>query len=254
MHVDSQDVYSKYADFYSPFNVIIATGLDLDTLIRINEFTRRSNRLFYATDAHGFYGYIFADLNRHEYVIERERSNIPTTLKAETATRSIIAVSTKKESGSSKVVEMVTKREVYSPLGQVVSASLPTDLLRNRRRTRQVPPLLSGIKALWEFRRLSNNHLPSMDSHHDVELFTRLATEQHRQLDLPPETLTSAFIRTLLQNVRVELAPVTAVLGGQLAQDVINVLGQREQPLQNFLLFDALDTKAPVYALHPEQE
>ena len=44
---------------------------------------------------------------------------------------------------------------------------------------------------------------------------------------------------------------MTAFLGGQLAQDVINVLGQREQPIQNFLLFDGEDSKGPVYALHP---
>ena len=53
-------------------------------------------------------------------------------------------------------------------------------------------------------------------------------------------------------NVGSELAPVTAVLGGQLAQDVINVLGQRQQPIQNLIVFDGDSNEAPMYALHPD--
>lgn len=49
-----------------------------------------------------------------------------------------------------------------------------------------------------------------------------------------------------------ELAPVAAILGGVLAQDVINVLGKREQPLQNFLVFDGEVNAGPVLCLHPE--
>ena len=88
-------------------------------------------------------------------------------------------------------------------------------------------------------------------SHADLELFTTLATEKHKELQLPPETLRSEFLRSFLQNLGSELAPVTAFLGGMLAQDVINVLGQREQPIQNFLLFDGEESAGPVYALHP---
>lgn len=42
-----------------------------------------------------------------------------------------------------------------------------------------------------------------------------------------------------------------AVLGAQVAQDVINVLGGREQPVQNMMLFDGEASVAPVYALYP---
>jgi ubiquitin-like 1-activating enzyme E1 A len=44
------------------------------------------------------------------------------------------------------------------------------------------------------------------------------------------------------------------VLGGQLAQDVINVLGSRQQPIQNMVIFDGDLMEAPMYALHPECE
>ncbi|KAH0538739.1 hypothetical protein FGG08_004691 [Glutinoglossum americanum] len=248
VHAESTDVKTRGPEYFTQFDVVIITEADFDTISSINTHTRLSNRPLYATASHGFYGYIFADLISHDYVIQRDKSNIPTALKAETSTRSVIAATTKKENG--KVVEIVTKRETYSPIALVNSAPLPAEHLKNRRRLRQVTQLLTGIRALWEFQRLSNNALPSQ-SRADMELFTTLATAKHKELQLPPETLTSEFLRNFLQNMGAELAPVTAFLGGVLAQDVINVLGGREQPIQNFLLFDAEESKAPVYALHP---
>ena len=44
---------------------------------------------------------------------------------------------------------------------------------------------------------------------------------------------------------------MTAFLGGKCAEDVVNVLGGREQPIQNMLLFDGEACLAPVYALYP---
>ena len=247
LHVDTENIRLKRPAFFAPFDMIIATEMDLDTLSTVNASCRLCNKPFYAAGTHGFYGYIFADLITHDYVIEREKSNVPTALKAETATRSIVASSTKNEHG--KLIEMVTKREIYSPFILANSSPIPAAHLTSRRRKLQIPPLLTCLKALWEFQKISET-LPS-HSHADLELFTTLATEKHKDLQLPPETLRSEFLRSFLQNIGSELAPVTAFLGGQLAQDVINVLGQREQPIQNFLLFDGEESKGPVYALHP---
>lgn len=247
LHVDTDNILMKSPEFFAPFDIIIATELGLDVLSTINASCRLCNRPFYAAGTHGFYGYIFADLITHDYVIEREKSNIPTVLKAETATRSVIASTTKKENG--KLIEMVTKREIYSPIILANSSPVPAEHLGSRRRKLQIPPLLTCLKALWEFQSISGT-MPS-HSHADLELFTTLATEKHKDLQLPPETLRSDFLRSFLQNLGSELAPVTAFLGGQLAQDVINVLGQREQPIQNFLLFDGEESKGPVYAFHP---
>ena len=237
----------KPPEYLLPFDMIITTDMNFDTFSIVNASCRILNKPFYAAGSHGLYGFIFADLISHNYVIEREKSNIPTVLKAESATRSVIAVSTKKEHG--KLMEIVTKRELYSPLLLANTSPIPQTYLHSRRRKLQVSPLLSCLRALWEFQKISGS-LPSR-THADLEMFTTLATQKHQELQLLPETLRSEFLRSFLQNLGSELAPVTAFLGGQLAQDVINVLGQREQPIQNFLLFDGEESKGPVYALHP---
>lgn len=83
--------------------------------------------------------------------------------------------------------------------------------------------------------------------------FTKLATETTLQLALPIDTLKAAFISSFVENCTSELSPVAAILGGVLAQDVINVLGKREQSLQNFLVFDGDTQAAPVICLCPEE-
>ncbi|KAF2841698.1 hypothetical protein M501DRAFT_929436 [Patellaria atrata CBS 101060] len=244
---DSTAILAKDPSFFSKFDIIISTDPNYLSITMINAACRVFNRPFYAAGAHGFYGYIFSDLIDHTFVIERELSNRPTQLIAESATRRIIRTKTKKENG--KNVEMVTKQELFSPLQLANTSSLPPEILKSRRKLRQVSPLLPCFRALWEFQSLTARS-PS-HSQTDLQMFTTSATEKTKELQLPPETLRADFLRSFLQNLDSELAPVTAFLGGELAQDIINVLGKREQPIQNLLLFDGEMSVGPVYPLHP---
>ncbi|KAL9112846.1 MAG: hypothetical protein Q9227_002923 [Pyrenula ochraceoflavens] len=249
--IDTDYAVAKTPDYFSLFDITIATNLDLDTLSNINAMCRIFSRKFYAADIHGMYGYVFADLISHDYVLERTKSNIPTPAPGtmETPTRAIISTTTKKESG--KTIEVVTKREIYSPLVLANTSPLPTDLTRSRRKKLQVTPLLSCLRALFEFQRSAGGRLPATGNPQDLRTFTTLAQQQNKDLNLPQDALKSEFLRSFLQNLGSEISPTAAFLGGSLAQDIINVLGQREQPLQNFLLFDGDECKAPIYSMHP---
>ncbi|KXG52418.1 Ubiquitin/SUMO-activating enzyme E1 [Penicillium griseofulvum] len=254
LNIDTSDVKTKQPDFFAQFDITIATELDFVTNTTVNAACRLANRPFYAAGLHGFYGYVFADLISHDFVIERSKSNVaPAT--QETPTRSIINITTKEEQTDAnkkepnKVIELVTKREVYSPLILANTSPLPEEYTRLPRRRRQVTPLLSCLRALWEFEKLLG-HRPTF-THEDLELFTKLSRDRHQELKLEPLTLDSVFLRTFLQNLGSELSPVAAVLGAALAQDAINVLSAREQPLQNMLLFDGDKSVGPIYSLHP---
>lgn len=249
MHTIARDVRNEQdPNFYAAFDVIIATDLDFLSLASLDSAARLAQRPFYAGGSHGMYGFIFADLGEHEFVVEREKSNRPTRIGKETDTRSVVATTTKKENG--KFIELVTKREIYSPLLLANTSPLPTDVQNHPRKLRKIHPLLTCIRALWDYQRNGHGVYPS-NSHADLQRFTEIATERHAELKLPVETLKAELLRSFLQNLGSELAPVTAFLGGQLAQDVINVLGKREQPIQNLMLFDGEESAGPIYALHP---
>ncbi|GAB7342644.1 hypothetical protein MBLNU457_g0805t1 [Dothideomycetes sp. NU457] len=247
VRADSSDILTKSQDYYQQFDMVIATDLNFATLTLINTATRMALRPFYAAGIHGFYGFIFADLIEHEYSIEREKSNITTTIKPESATRSVIGVTGKRQNG--KAIEIVTKKEMYSHLLLSNTSPLPQEYLTSRRKLRGVTPLLPALRALWEFER-TTGRLPG-HSREDLVGYTQLANEKLKELQMPVDSLKSDFLRSFLQNVGSEIVPTAAFVGGRLSEDVINVLGKREQPLQNTAFFDGENLQGPIYALHP---
>ncbi|KAI0835569.1 hypothetical protein F5Y06DRAFT_121936 [Hypoxylon sp. FL0890] len=247
---DSESIMTKGASFFGNFDIIIATDLSPTLLAFINTATRLHNRQFYAAGTYGFYGYIFCDLIEHDYMVQRDKSNVPTAIGPETRTRSIVKVESQKEGG--KTIEKVQKRELYSTWDLASeTSSLPPEYLKSKRRLKAVSPALSCLRALWAFQQTHNDNFPG-NNKEDLGTFTRSATHNHQLLSLPAETLRSEFLRSFLQNIGNEIAPVTAILGGQLAQDVINVRGQRQQPIQNMVVFDGDKMEAEMYPLHPE--
>lgn len=250
VHVDPDSVTVKGASYFAAYDVVIATDMGPEAFHLINTATRVNGRPFYAAGTHGMYGFIFSDLIEHDFVIERDAGNVASTPnQQESRTRSVVAVKTTRS--GNKTVESVTKRELYSTWGLASDvASLPPEYTTSKRRLRSVTPALSCLRALWEFNRQQGGRLPS--NRDDLKLFTQIATQKHKALSLPSETLRPEFLRAFLQNLGSEIAPVTAILGGQLAQDVINVLGQSQQPIQNTVIFDGTTMQAPMYALHPD--
>ncbi|KAI2612615.1 uncharacterized protein GGS25DRAFT_126629 [Hypoxylon fragiforme] len=247
---DSGSIMTKGASFFANFDIVIATDLGPTILAFINTATRLHNRQFYAAGTHGFYGYIFCDLIEHDYVLQRDKPNVPTTVGQETRTRSVVQVEQQKEGG--KIIEKVQKRELYSTWDLSSETSLlPPEYTKSKRRLKAVTPALSCLRALWAFQQSHDNRFPDHNKQ-DLEAFTRSATHNHQILSLPAETLRSEFLRSFLQNIGSEIVPVTAILGGQLAQDVINVRGQRQQPIQNMVVFDGEKMEAEMYPLHPE--
>lgn len=234
--------------YYGPFDCVIACDHDFDTLFNINSRARLANRPFYAAGIHGFYGYIFADLVRHEFVIEREKSNVNTPIGPESLTRSVLSTTTRKENDG-KNIEIVKKQEVYCPLVLANSSELAPDIRANRRKSKSVPALLPCLRALFEFQRAHNGRLPE-HTQKDLADFTQLASTTNEILGAPAETLRSEFLRSFIQNIGAEMVPTAAFVGGRLSEDVINVLGKREQPIQNFALFDGDALEGKIYSLY----
>lgn len=241
-----QSILSRAAAYVSQFSCVIACDHDLMTLSTVNTAANMASIPFYTAGTHGFYGYIFADLVAHEYVIEREKSNVPTEIAAETITRSVKAVTNRKENNG-KNIEVVEKQEIYCPLLLANSSPLPEDVLKNRRKLKAVPALLPCLRALFEFQR-DFGRLPVLQQQ-DLATFTGMAKTKSDELQLPAETLSSEFFKSFLQNIGAEITPTAAFVGGRLSEDVINVLGKREQPIQNFALFDGDALDGRIYCL-----
>ena len=144
------------------FSHVIATDLPYPTLAALNAACRAANRPFYAAAAHGAFGYVFADLLEHEFVVERASPNrraadaSPGAQTRETPTRVVVEVQAQERDGQrskgGSVVEWVRKRETYSEIGAGAGApevGLHAQAVASARRRRQVSPLLACVRALW---------------------------------------------------------------------------------------------------------
>jgi ubiquitin-like 1-activating enzyme E1 A len=233
------------------YELIIATDLDFPTLSQINAACRLANKPFYAAGAHGLYGFGFADLISHDYIVKSVPSNIQVKVGSKpSSTHSVLAVQKKRE--DDKVWQFVEHRRTYSPLQLANSSPLHPFLQGNRRRLKDVTFLLPCLRALWEFETQSGRSPVPVQTPDDLKVFTTLAMQKSKELGLPDETMNAEFLRKFLQNIGSELAPVTAMLGGLLAQDAINVIQHCEAPINNLCLFDGETYKVPIYSLHPE--
>ncbi|KAK9246370.1 hypothetical protein V1506DRAFT_535356 [Lipomyces tetrasporus] len=240
---DSSDFKDKTAEYYAKYDIIVATELDVDDLISINEICRQNSKPFYAGASIGLYGYIFVDLIRHTFAIEREKSNLPTKLGPESATRSIIDVVVKKE--GPKLKEIVTKEETYKPLSEAIQSDNLSKL--RPRSLLKISPVLPAIKAMWNFRKHTGAQKPASDT--ELATFLDLVLAACRDFSLPVGIISPEFTASFARNIGTELSPIAAILGGVLAQDMLNYLGRREQPIQNFVIFDGDSSVAPIYSL-----
>lgn len=254
-----RDVSAQPASYFEKFTLVIVTDRNPAVLNYINTATRLQGRPFYAASSYGLFGFIFADLIEHDFVIVRERGNITSKIgDRETRTRTIVDVKVEGDEGGAAAKETVTKREVYSTWYLASDASLLPVSIRNvARRLRNVTPLLPCLRALWEFQ---ENHsgegyrVPDVGNANDRTEYITLVNTKQQALGTPP--VAADKIREFLQSVAGlrEISPVVTVLGGQLAQDVINTIGQTQQPIQNLVVFDGTAMQSSVYAMHPEMD
>lgn len=67
VNADSGKVDDKPDEYFGQFNVVCATHCTITQLKRINRVCRKQKVKFFAGDVWGALGYIFIDLQEHEY-------------------------------------------------------------------------------------------------------------------------------------------------------------------------------------------
>lgn len=236
LSIETKNVFSIEDYWLSKFDVVVATELDYQELVKVNKSVREAGNKFYCSGLFGMSGYVFVDLVSHTFKIEREMSNIVTPVGPETSTRHIDKVETKKD--GDKFIETITKTEKYSSLLEIVEKLKKDDnefsVHYKPKRLLKISPLLPTLLSFW-------------DCSHCEHLTLKSVQEKARHLGLPAGIVTESYVNSFHSGV--ELAPVAAVIGGVLAQDLLNILGGKEQPIQNLFLFDALTGDGPIYCL-----
>ncbi|PKI82809.1 E1 ubiquitin-activating enzyme [Malassezia vespertilionis] len=211
------------------------TRAELETL---NTHCRAHNTMFYATQAQGMGGFIFSDLGPHyTYALE-----LPMPGKQE------------------------KQRFRYTQSFVTLHDSLRTTWSKSPREDeivgQPVRRISAGLWATWALWELQSRKEPVLSVEDFATKLETLATDLMRAKNVQVETLArqvdmphffATFARAMYTHVSENsvagFAPVTAVLGGLLAQDLLNALGHTQVPMVNWCILDASSGTAPIHAI-----
>lgn len=104
------------------------------------------------------------------------------------------------------------------------------------------------LQVLLKFR-TDKGRDPTSDSYsEDAELLLQIRNDVFDSLGVSPDLLPDDFVRYCFS----EMAPVCAVVGGILAQEIVKALSQRDPPHNNFFFFDGMKGSGIVECLGPQ--
>uniref|UniRef100_A0A1B6LMY0 SUMO-activating enzyme subunit 1 n=2 Tax=Graphocephala atropunctata TaxID=36148 RepID=A0A1B6LMY0_9HEMI len=221
--VDKESIDKKPDDFFSQFSVVVATDCSLEQLLRINKICHKANVKFYCADVFGFYGYMFADLQTQEYADEK------------TVVKNVVkAAGNKKQKLDDVEMVKVTVKETqqYSTLEESLKITEKIKERPARTAADTIPFFL--LQVLLKFRTEQGRNPQASTREKDLELLKKLRDSEMKDIGLSVEKIPDEYLLTVFSQV----SPACAILGGELAHEVIKTLSQKGEPHNNFFFFN----------------
>lgn len=238
--INTEPLSSLSREYFKSFDLIVATELTKPQMIALNGITREYGIPLYVSGTHGMFGYILTDLIKHESTKESEIGNQPR--EANTKINEVKTITNVKVNEKENK-EVVTIQDTFEPLSTLfTSQKLPTQL--NRRQLKRMSGALPLIFLLLDFDRLTNP-----DEVVNITTLAQKGQEVCTQLGLASSIVLQEYLELFSQQAFTEFAPVVAIIGGFLAQDIIQFLGKKESPINNCLVLDAVQSELPIYYL-----
>ncbi|TPX37472.1 hypothetical protein SmJEL517_g00567 [Synchytrium microbalum] len=221
----AKDVGSMPEDFFAGFDFVVLSGADLATMIRIDNICRKHGIKFYAGVMAGFHGLFFCDLMLHSFVKEI-KSGIS---KGDTPKISKV----QRESHYVALEDALTKK--WGPL--------------SRKQTKNIAiPLFLAFIIVLKYQQ-QHGHLPTRKQ--DAEALPAFKNTYLESQSLEASVIKDDQLWTISAMLGRDLAPVCAIVGGILAQEIIKTMAQNDEPLNNFFVLDAMLSVGAVLPVSP---
>lgn len=240
---DSDSLSLKTPEYFGKFDLIVATELSRTQLLRVNKISRNLNIPLYVAGSNGLFAYIFVDLIEFESIETKLKSNLSTPLGKSSPGREIIDVTTYKDEtdGKGKLFERLTVRNTFRPLEEILeNANLESTL--NKRQLKRVSNILPLTLATLSIE-------SGLSSDLSLEDLKQVAVSFCEKLKIPTTSLDDTYVEQFHKQRGLEFPPVSAIIGGTIAQDVINILGKKQSPINNFVVFDGITLEMPIFEL-----
>ncbi|KAJ1107285.1 hypothetical protein NDU88_004677 [Pleurodeles waltl] len=225
--VDTDNIESKEEGFFTQFDAVCLTCCSRDVMVKINQICHKHNIKFFAGDVFGYHGFMFADLVEHEFVEEKTK-----VAKASQGVED--GPEGKKAKLDANETTMVKKTVTFCQLKEALEVDWSSD--KSKASLKRTPADYFLLQVLMKFR-TDKGRDPHPDSYgEDSELLLQIRNDVMDTLGVSPDLIPEGFADYCFS----EMAPVCAVVGGVLSQEVVKALSHRDPPHNNFFFFDGL--------------
>nr|XP_054759524.1 SUMO-activating enzyme subunit 1-like [Lytechinus pictus] len=223
---DEGNVCDKPEDFFKQFDIVCVTCCSVQTMMHVNQICHEAGIKFFAGDIYGFYGFSFTDLNEHSYVEEK-----PKKVKGSSATDS----ESKKLKADPTETVFVKKTKTFHRLKECFDKDWSTLTEKQLKRS---PYVFFILRVLFKFHDEFGRKPKAESLENDGTELERLHNEVFTELGLKTDLIESNYT----QYCTGELGPTCAIVGGIMGQEIIKAASGRDAPLDNFFLYDGVDS------------
>ncbi|XP_044285672.1 SUMO-activating enzyme subunit 1 isoform X2 [Varanus komodoensis] len=235
---DPEDVAQKPEEFFTRFDVVCLTCCSQEVLVKVDQICHKNHIKFFMGDVFGYRGCMFADLGKHEFVEEKTK-----TVRASPGAED--GPDAKKAKLDLVETTLAKKCVAFCLLEEALMVSWSSEKAKAALKRTTADYFL--LQVLLKFR-TEKGRDPLLQSYtEDAEVLLQLRNDVLASLSVGTELLPDDFVSHCFS----ELAPVCAVVGGVLSQEVVKALSQRDSPLNNFFFFDGMKGNGIVECLAP---
>ncbi|XP_048120634.1 SUMO-activating enzyme subunit 1 [Alosa alosa] len=226
---DTQNVESKPDEFFLQFDAVCLTRCSWKLMMRVDQLCSQKNIKIFCGDVFGYHGYMFSNLGKEHHYVEEKPKVRKITEEASDGPEA------KKAKVDPNETTMVKKTASFCSLKEAFEVDWTSD--KAKKSIKRTPKDYFLLQVLLKFRSdKGRDPQPAKfteDSERLLQLCEDVLQSKGLQGDLLPQDFTSYCFS--------EMAPVCAVVGGVLGQEVVKALSQRDAPHRNFFFFDGVN-------------
>ncbi|XP_016344270.1 SUMO-activating enzyme subunit 1-like isoform X3 [Sinocyclocheilus anshuiensis] len=210
-------------------NVLVClTRCSKDLMVRVDQLCASRNIKVFCGDVYGYHGYMFSDLGQEHHYVEEKPKVVKGSNKANDGPEA------KKLKVDPNETTMVKKTVSFCSLKAALEVDWTNEKAKNN--LKRIPVDYFLLQVLLKFR-TDKGRDPQPDSFaEDSQLLLQIRNDVLETMGLSSELLPNTFVSYCFS----EMAPVCAVVGGVLGQEIVKALSQRDAPHRNFFFFDGL--------------
>ncbi|XP_030855037.1 SUMO-activating enzyme subunit 1-like [Strongylocentrotus purpuratus] len=223
---DEGNVCDKPQEFFKQFDIVCVTSSSVQTMMHVNQICHENDIKFFAGDIYGFYGFSFTDLNEHSFVEEK-----PKKVKGSSATGS----ESKKLKADPTETVFVKKTMIFHRLKECFDKDWSS---LTEKQLKRAPYVFFILRVLFKFHDQFGRKPEAASSENDSTELQRLHNEVFTELGLKNDLIDTNYTEYCAG----ELGPTCAIVGGIIGQEIIKAASGRDAPLDNFFLYDGVDS------------